>query len=63
MPTKQIADETRQRKKTISIAGNRSSCFTNTFMIEKASVARSMFTTAALITLVFADVSAALIAR
>src|ERR1044072_233740 len=63
IPRKQIADETRQRKKTISIAGIRLSCFTNTFMIENASVASSMFTTAALTTLVLAEDSAALIAR
>src|SRR3712207_8969157 len=36
IPTKQIAPETRQRKNTISIAGIRLSCFTNTFMTENA---------------------------
>ena len=43
--TPQMIPETRQRKKTISIAGMRSSCFTKTFIVAKASVARSMLAT------------------
>jgi hypothetical protein len=45
IPTKQIRAETRQRKKTISIAGMLESCLTKTFIMAKKNVASSIFLT------------------